>query len=54
MAALWNLCRRDCVLSHRRLTSVEADMEKIVLLCLLIATIGVLAEKSPAPEPRQQ
>jgi hypothetical protein len=53
MAALWSLCRRDCVLSHEQLGSVEADMEKIVLLCLLIATIGVLAEMSPAPKPQR-
>ncbi len=28
-------------------------MEKVVLLCLLIAIIGVLAEMSPAPAPQQ-
>ena len=32
---------------RRRLRSVEADMEKLVLLCLIIATIGALAETAP-------
>jgi hypothetical protein len=27
---------------------VEAHMEKLVLLCLIIATIGALAETAPA------
>jgi hypothetical protein len=30
-----------------------AQMEKIVLLCLLIGIIGVLAEIAPAAQPRQ-
>ena len=28
-------------------------MEKVALLCLLIALINVLAELAPAPQPRQ-
>jgi hypothetical protein len=32
---------------------VEAHMEKIVLLCLLIGTIGVLAEFARTAQPRQ-
>jgi hypothetical protein len=26
-------------------------MEKVVLLCMLVAVIGILAELSPAPSP---
>jgi hypothetical protein len=29
-------------------------MEKVALLCVLIAIISTLAEMSPAPKPRQQ
>jgi hypothetical protein len=29
-------------------------MEKVALLCVLIAIICTLAEMSPAPNPRQQ
>jgi len=29
-------------------------MEKVALLCLLIALINVLADRAPAPQPRQQ
>ena len=32
---------------------VEAHMEKIVLLCLLIGTIGALAEFARTAQPRQ-
>jgi hypothetical protein len=32
---------------------LEAKMEKVVLLCLLVAIIGALAEVSPLPQPRQ-
>jgi hypothetical protein len=28
-------------------------MEKVVLLCLLVAIIGILAELSPAPQPQR-
>jgi hypothetical protein len=28
-------------------------MEKVVLLCLIVAVIGVLAELSPAPRPQK-
>jgi len=28
-------------------------MEKVVLLCLLVAIIGILAELAPAPQPRR-
>jgi hypothetical protein len=28
---------------------LEAEMEKVVLLCLLVAIIGALAEVSPVP-----
>jgi hypothetical protein len=31
--------------------SMEADMEKVALLCVLMAIISVLAEMSPAPKP---
>ncbi len=31
-----------------------AHMEKVVLLCVLIAIIGILAELSPAPEPQRK
>jgi hypothetical protein len=30
---------------------MEADMEKVALLCVLMAIISVLAEMSPAPKP---
>jgi len=39
--------------SVRRRTP-EAYMEKVALLCLLIALISVLADLSPAPQPRRQ
>jgi len=29
-------------------------MEKVVLLCLLVAIIGILAELSPAPQPQRK
>jgi hypothetical protein len=29
-------------------------MEKVVLLCVLIAIIGILAELSPTPEPQRK
>ena len=29
-------------------------MEKVALLCVLIAIISVLAERSPAPKPQEQ
>jgi len=29
-------------------------MEKVVLLCLLVAVIGLLAELAPAPQPQPQ
>jgi hypothetical protein len=35
------------------LIGLEAWMEKVVLLCLLVAIIGALAEISPASQPRQ-
>jgi hypothetical protein len=35
------------------LIGLEAEMEKVMLLCLLIAIIGALAEVSPVPQPRQ-
>jgi hypothetical protein len=35
------------------LIGVEGEMEKVVLLCLLVAIIGALAEVSPVPQPRQ-
>jgi hypothetical protein len=31
--------------------SMEADMEKVALLCVLMAIISVLAEMSPASKP---
>jgi hypothetical protein len=33
--------------------TMEARVEKIVLLCLLVATISALAAMSSAPQPRQ-
>jgi hypothetical protein len=35
------------------LIGLEAEMEKVMLLCLLIAIIGALAEASSVPQPRQ-
>ena len=32
----------------------KRTMEKVVLLCVLIAIIGILAELSPAPEPQRK
>jgi hypothetical protein len=32
---------------------LEAHMEKVVLLCLLMAIITVLAEMSPVPQPER-
>jgi hypothetical protein len=29
-------------------------MEKVVLLCLLVAVIGLLAELAPAPQPQRK
>jgi hypothetical protein len=29
-------------------------MEKVVLLCLLVAVIGLLAELAPAPQPQRE
>jgi hypothetical protein len=29
-------------------------MEKVALLCLLIAVIGLLAELAPAPQPQRK
>ena len=29
-------------------------MDKVLLLCVLIAIIGILAELSPAPEPQRK
>jgi hypothetical protein len=34
--------------------SVEAHMEKVALLCVLMAIISVLAESSPAPKPQER
>jgi hypothetical protein len=33
--------------------SVEARMEKLVLLCLIVGVIGVLAEFSPLTRPQK-
>lgn len=30
------------------------DMEKVVLLCLLVAVIGLLAELAPTPQPQRK
>jgi hypothetical protein len=53
-----NLCRRDRIVCEYFWgwilgARVEAHMEKIVLLCLLIGTIGVLAEFARTAQPRQ-
>jgi hypothetical protein len=29
-------------------------MEKVVLLCVLVAIIGLLAELSPTPQPKRE
>jgi hypothetical protein len=29
-------------------------MEKVVLLCILVAVIGLLAELGPAPQPQRK
>jgi hypothetical protein len=44
---------RLCSMSRALGNEFEAQMEKIVLLCLLIGIIGVLAEIAPAAQPRR-
>jgi hypothetical protein len=34
--------------------SMEADVEKVALLCVLMAIISMLADMSPAPNPAQK
>jgi hypothetical protein len=59
IAMPWNLCRRDCVVrvaqyrsgdgcteAHYR-SGERKHMEKVALLCLIVATIGALAEFAP-------
>jgi hypothetical protein len=56
-ATLRRLCRRDPGVSDYGGDGFEAhfgaQMEKIVLLCLLIGIIGVLAEFARTAQPRQ-
>jgi hypothetical protein len=48
IAMAWNFYRRDCVVVVLEYRSVEQHMEKVVLLCLIVATISALAEIAPA------
>jgi hypothetical protein len=47
------LYRRDRVLSARFHPS-ETAVEKVLVLCLLIAIIAAVAELAPAPQPQLQ
>jgi hypothetical protein len=48
IAMPWNFCRRDCVVGVLIAGPWRQHMEKVVLLCLIIATISALAEIAPA------
>ena len=48
---LWNRRRNGSVFVPR-IDALEAFMEKIVLLCLIVAIIGVIAEISSALLPQ--
>jgi hypothetical protein len=48
IAMPWNFYRRDCVVVPLNTGQWTQHMEKVVLLCLIIATIGALAEMAPA------
>src|SRR4029453_4908743 len=55
-ATAWNPYRRDHVVGVGWVGRVRGapHMEKVWLLCLLMAIIGLLAEMAPAAQPRQQ
>jgi hypothetical protein len=48
IAMPWNFCRRDCVVRMLNTGQWRQHLEKVVLLCLIIATISALAEIAPA------
>jgi hypothetical protein len=54
IAMPWNLCRRDCVVRVLNTAQGRKHMEKVALLCLIVATIGALAEIAPTARRRQQ
>jgi hypothetical protein len=52
IAMLRNCCRRDCAVRVLVIGQWRQHMEKVVLLCLIVAAIGALAELAPAGRRR--
>jgi hypothetical protein len=52
IAMPWNFYRRDCVVRVRDTGQWRQHLEKVMLLCLIIATISALAEIAPAAQRR--
>ena len=48
IAMLWNFYRRDCVVRVLNTGLWRQHLEKVVLLCLIVATISALAQMAPA------
>jgi hypothetical protein len=52
IAMPWNFCRQDCVVEVPDTGQWRQHLEKVVLLCLIVATISALAEIAPAARRR--
>jgi hypothetical protein len=48
IAMPWNFYRRDCVVRVLDTGQWRQHLEKVVVLCLIVATISALAQIAPA------